>query len=74
MQSIQRTGNGISETYNKVESRHNTFARLVGGNHPIIFKILVFFAVGTESSGCQTWHYTYANNKTICDACLQSNK
>ncbi|KAF0989624.1 hypothetical protein HZS_529 [Henneguya salminicola] len=37
----ERTENGISRTNNKVEGGHNAFARLVGGNHPNIFKFLV---------------------------------
>ncbi|KAF0985406.1 hypothetical protein HZS_3623, partial [Henneguya salminicola] len=36
----ERTENGKSQTNNKVEVRHNAFARLVGGNHPNILKFL----------------------------------
>ncbi|KAF0987166.1 hypothetical protein HZS_4220 [Henneguya salminicola] len=35
----ERTENGISRTNKKVEGRHNAFAHLVGGNHPIILKL-----------------------------------
>ncbi|KAF0985664.1 hypothetical protein HZS_3281 [Henneguya salminicola] len=46
----EKTENGISRTNNKVEVRHNAFARLVGGNHPNIFSLV---EEKTESCGCQ---------------------
>ncbi|KAF0990453.1 hypothetical protein HZS_1859 [Henneguya salminicola] len=37
---LYKTINGIGRTNNKVEGWHNTFARLVGQNHPDIVKFI----------------------------------
>ncbi|KAF0985387.1 hypothetical protein HZS_1883 [Henneguya salminicola] len=62
MQSIQRTENGISETNNKVEGRHNAFARLFSLQRELNLldvKIGTIHMQTTKQNTRRKIHFTY---------------